>query len=270
MELYGTLSINSLRKYWNYVLKAVTTMSSGIDQIDVEELKKRRLPLGNVPRVLDHAVADITVGLLVAAARRFKEGVEELMTGQWKYGVQWMIGQDIAGSTVGIVGLGGVGQAVVKRLKGFEVAKFIYSGRNDKPEAKYLGAERVPLDQLLKESDYVILSCPLTNETKNMINADSLKIMKKNAVLINIARGGLVDQEALYNALKERQIFAAGLDVVTPEPIPKEHPLLTLPNCYVVPHLGSATIETRNNMAKISAQNILAGVEGKTMPFPAF
>ncbi|KAF9801943.1 hypothetical protein SFRURICE_016193 [Spodoptera frugiperda] len=249
-------------------LKAVSTMASGIDHIDVAEIKKRNIPLGNTPQVLDDAVADITVGLVIAAARRFKEAVQELEAGEWKYGVQWMVGQDISGSTVGIVGFGGIGQAVLRRLRGFDVAKFLYSGRSDKPEAKALGAERVPLDQLLRESDYVILSCPLTKETRHLINADSLKTMKKTAIVVNIGRGELIDQEALYDALKEKQIFAAGLDVTTPEPLRNDHPLVSLPNCYILPHMGSATVETRNKMASISAQNVLLALEGKPMLFP--
>ncbi|KAJ8712512.1 hypothetical protein PYW07_005354 [Mythimna separata] len=249
-------------------LKVVSTMSSGTDHIDIPEIKKRGILLGNTPQVLDDAVADITVGLLIAAARRFKEGVRELESGEWKYGVQWMVGQDIAGSTVGIVGFGGVGQAVLRRLRGFDVAKFIYSGRSDKPQAKGLGAERVPIDQLLRESDFVILACPLTQETRHLINADTLKTMKNTAVVINIARGEIVDQDALYTALVEKQIFAAGLDVVTPEPLSKDHPLVSLPNCYIVPHLGSATVDTRNKMASISAQNVLLALQGKPMLFP--
>ncbi|CAK1587180.1 unnamed protein product [Parnassius mnemosyne] len=249
-------------------IKAISTMSSGTDHVDLDEVFKRGLLIGNTPHVLDDAVADITVGLMIAAARRFKEGIAEIMNNEWKYGVQWMLGQDIAGSTVGVVGLGGVGQAVVRRLKGFDVARFLYSGRSDKPEAKALGAERVPLEQLLRESDYVLLCCPLTRETKNLINAETLKIMKKNAVLINIGRGGIVDNDALYNALKQGQIFSAGLDVVDPEPISKDHPLLSLPNCFIIPHMGSATIETRNAMATISANNILHALEGKPMVHP--
>ncbi|CAH1639295.1 unnamed protein product [Spodoptera littoralis] len=249
-------------------LKAVSTMASGIDHIDVAEIKKRDIPLGNTPQVLDDAVADITVGLIIAAARRFKEGVQELEAGEWKYGVQWMVGQDISGSTVGIVGFGGIGQAVLRRLRGFDVAKFLYSGRSDKPEAKTLGAERVPLDQLLRESDFVVLSCPLTKETRHLINTESLKTMKKTAVVVNIGRGELIDQEALYNALKEKQIFAAGLDVTTPEPLKNDHPLVSLPNCYILPHMGSATVDTRNKMASISAQNVLLALEGKPMLFP--
>ncbi|CAB3230643.1 unnamed protein product [Arctia plantaginis] len=249
-------------------LKVISTMSSGTDQTDIEEIKRRGIRLGNTTKVLDNAVADITVALMINAARRFKEAVHELESGQWKYGVQWMLGQDVAGSTVGIIGFGGIGQAVLRRLRGFDVARFLYSGRTDKPEAKTLGAERVPLEQLLKESDYVCLCCPLSSETRHLINADTLKLMKNTAVLVNIARGEIVDQEALYVALKEKQIFAAGLDVVTPEPLPKDHPLLSLPNCYVVPHLGSATIQTRNDMATIAAHNVLLALEGKPMLSP--
>ncbi|KAJ0174488.1 hypothetical protein K1T71_009596 [Dendrolimus kikuchii] len=251
-------------------MKVVSTMSSGLDHIDLEEVKKRGIALGNTPKVLDNAVADITIGLLIAAGRRFKEGIQDLVNGEVKYGVNWTLGQDIANSTVGIVGLGGVGQAIVRRLKGFEVAKFIYCGRSDKPEAKTLGIERVPLNQLLKESDYVILSCPLTSETKHLINAETLKIMKNNAVIVNIARGEVIDQVALIEALKENRIFAAGLDVATPEPLPKDNPLVSLPNCFVIPHMGSATIQTRNDMATIAANNVLLGLEGKQMLFPAY
>ncbi|XP_050347800.1 glyoxylate reductase/hydroxypyruvate reductase-like [Nymphalis io] len=249
-------------------LKAVTTNASGIDHIDTDELKKRNIPLGNTPNVLDNAVADIAVGLMIGAARRFKEGIKELEAGEWKSGVQWSLGQDIANSTVGIVGLGGIGQAVVRRLKGFDVAKFIYSGRTDKKEAKDLGVSRVSLQELLKASDFVILCCPLTNETKHIMNADNLSIMKKTSVLVNIGRGGLVDQAALYNALKSGEIFAAGLDVTTPEPLDKDDPIVSLPNCYIIPHLGSATVETRNAMAKISAENILLALKEKPMKCP--
>lgn len=246
-------------------LSAITTMSSGTDHIDVSELRKRGLPLGNTPRVLDNAVADAAVGLLIAAARRFKEGVADVETGQWKYGVQWMVGQDITSSIVGVVGLGGVGQAIVRRLKGFDVARFLYCGRTEKAEAISLGVDYVQLTRLLKESDFIILACPLTAETRHLINAETLKIMKPNAVIINIARGEIIDQDALVDALRSKTIFSAGLDVVTPEPLAKDHPLVSLPNCYIIPHMGSATIRTRDEMAKISAQNIILALQSKPM-----
>ncbi|KAL4714857.1 hypothetical protein ACJJTC_012529 [Scirpophaga incertulas] len=251
-------------------LKFVTSVSSGLDHIRVEELKKRGIVLGHCPQESGGAVADLTVGLLIAAARRFKEGVWELERGEWKCGIQWMLGLEVTGSTVGIVGLGCIGQAVARRLKGFDVARILYSGRSDKPQAKPLGAQRVPLEQLLKESDFVILSCPLSIETNHLINADSLRLMKKTSVLVNIGRGELVDQEALYDALKERKIFAAGLDVVTPEPLPKDHPLVSLPNCYILPHLGIATAEGRNSMATMAALNILRALEGEKMLYPVY
>ncbi|KAI5637771.1 d-isomer specific 2-hydroxyacid dehydrogenase, NAD binding domain-containing protein [Phthorimaea operculella] len=250
-------------------LKAISTVSSGVDHVDLEEVRSRGILLGNVPRVQDGTVADVAVGLLIATtARRFREGADEVLAGEWKVGVQWMLGQDISGSTVGIVGLGGIGQAVSRRLKAFEVDRILYTGRRDKPEAKALSAERVSLEQLLRESDFVILSCPLTEETRHLINADSLRVMKRTSVLINIARGGLIDHDALYEALKEQRIFAAGLDVTSPEPLPKHHKLLTLPNCYVLPHIGTATISTRSKMASIAARNIVAGLEGKPMECP--
>ncbi|CAG4982357.1 unnamed protein product [Colias eurytheme] len=249
-------------------LEAITTMASGVDHIDIAEVAKRGIPLGNTPDVLNNAVADITVGLLIAAARSFKPGIREVESGEWKYGVQWKLSRHINGTTVGIVGLGGIGQAVVRRLKGFDVGKFIYSGRSDKPEAKALGAKRVPIEQLLKESDYVVLCCPLTEETKHLINKETIKLMKDTSVIINIGRGGIIDQDALYDALKEGRIFAAGLDVTTPEPIPKDHPLVSLPNCLIIPHLGSATGETRDAMAKLSSQNILQALDGKPMLHP--
>ncbi|KAJ2940438.1 hypothetical protein O0L34_g120 [Tuta absoluta] len=248
-------------------LKAISTVSSGLDHVDLEEVRSRGILLGNSP-MGNASVADVAVGLLIATARRFKEGADEVLTGEWKVGIQWTLGQDISGSTVGIVGLGGIGQAVARRLRGFEVARILYSGTRDKPEAKELSAERVPLEHLLKESDFVFLSCPLTQETRHLIDADSLRVMKRNSILINVARGGLVDHEALYEALKEQRIYAAGLDVTEPEPLPKHHKLLTLPNCYVLPHIGPATVTTRSKMASIAAKNIVAALEGKPMECP--
>ncbi|XP_030025286.2 glyoxylate reductase/hydroxypyruvate reductase isoform X2 [Manduca sexta] len=249
-------------------LKVISSTSTGFDHIDLGEVKKRGIPLGYARLVLNNSVADVAVGLMIAAARRFKEGVINTESGNWELGAQWRLGQDITGSTVGIVGLGSIGQAVVRRLKGFDVAKFLYCGRREKPEAKTLGVQRVSLEQLLAESDYVILACPLTDETKELINANTLKMMKKTAVLVNIARGGLVEQDALYEALKENRIFAAGLDVVTPEPIPKDHKILSLPNCFVTPHMGGATMSNLNTKAIIAAKNILLGLEGKPLLYP--
>ncbi|XP_037293147.1 glyoxylate reductase/hydroxypyruvate reductase isoform X2 [Manduca sexta] len=249
-------------------LKVISKPGTLIGNVDVDAVKKRGILLSHARYTLDDAVPDLAVGLMIAAGRRFKQSIKQLESGEWKFGKQFTPCQEIAGSVVGIVGLGGIGQEIVRRLKGFNVAKFLYCGPRDKPEANVLGVQRVSLEQLLTESDYVILACAFIEETKHLINSHTLSFMKPTAVLVNISRGGVVDQDALYEALKENRIFAAGLDVVTPEPIPSDHKLLTLPNCYIVPHLGSATINTRNKMATIAAKNVLLGLEGKPLLFP--
>ncbi|XP_035773124.1 glyoxylate reductase/hydroxypyruvate reductase-like [Anopheles albimanus] len=251
-------------------LKAISTMSAGMDYVDVEEFKRRKFPLGYTPIVLNDAVADTAVGLMIAASRRFHEGRLAIDNSQWIGGPQWMLGRDIKGSTVGIIGFGGIGQTVARRLKGFEIGQLLYSGRRPKPEAEALGAKLVPQSELLQESDYVVLAVPLTNQTYHMINESTLSLMKSTAVLVNVARGDLVDQKALVAALKNGTIFAAGLDVVSPEPLPADDELLKLPNAVVIPHLGSATVQTRDNMAEIAALNVLSGIAGAPMfsPYP--
>ncbi|XP_053693151.1 glyoxylate reductase/hydroxypyruvate reductase-like isoform X1 [Sabethes cyaneus] len=251
-------------------LKAISTMSAGMDYVDLEEFKRRDFPLGYTPSVLNDAVADEAVGLMIAAGRRFHEGRLKIDNSQWNGGPQWMLGQDIKGSTVGVIGLGEIGQAIVRRLKGFEVGQIIYSGRKPKPAGDKLGAKFVSQSELLKESDYVFIAVPLNNSTRHLINETTLNQMKPTAVLINIARGEIVDQNALIAALKNGTIFAAGLDVMTPEPLPADHELLKLPNAVIVPHLGSATRRTRDDMSVIAAHNVLAGMEGSPMlaPYP--
>ncbi|KAG6450640.1 hypothetical protein O3G_MSEX006708 [Manduca sexta] len=249
-------------------LKQVSTVSAGYNHCNPDELKARGIKLTNTPNVLAPAVAEIAVGLMLGAARRFTENLDQVRRGQWEIGFDKVLGQDLRGSTVGIIGLGGIGQAVVKRLVGFEVARFIYTGHREKPEGKALGAEFVNLDTLLSQSDFILLSAPLTDETRHMINETTLAKMKKNAILVNVGRGDLVEQEALYNALKNKQIYAAGLDVTTPEPLPKDHKLLTLPNLFVLPHIGSATVRTRREMAELAANNVVNGLTGKPLITP--
>ncbi|KAJ8916813.1 hypothetical protein NQ315_005820 [Exocentrus adspersus] len=222
-------------------MKVVGTMSAGYNHIDVDELKKRGIKLGNTPNVLNNAVADIAVLLALAASRRIHEGRLKIENNQWDLGSQWMLGQDISGATVGIIGLGGIGQAIVKRLIPFEVQQFLYTGHREKVEGKELGAKFVSLDTLVRESDFVIVSCPLNSETEEMCNEDFFAKMKKTAVFVNISRGKVVHQPSLVKALRDGQIFAAGLDVMTPEPLPPDDELLKLPNAVIVPHLGSAT-----------------------------
>jgi len=250
-------------------LRVVSTMSVGYDHVDVAACKAHKIPIGNTPGVLTDTTADLTLALLLATARRVTEAAEAVKSGEWgTWKPEWMLGRDLFGSTVGIVGLGRIGAAVARRLQGFD-CRLLYTSRAPKPElADPLGAEFVDEATLLAESDFITLHMPFTPETKNWVNAERLGRMKKTAILINTTRGGTLDQDALYNALHGGQIAAAGLDVTTPEPLPTDHPLLTLPNCVILPHIGSASIATRTKMALIAAENVIAGVQGQPLPAP--
>ncbi|XP_053970613.1 glyoxylate reductase/hydroxypyruvate reductase-like [Hylaeus anthracinus] len=248
-------------------LKVISTMSAGYDYLDVPEIKRRGIKVGHTPMVLSNAVADIAVLLTLSASRRAHEGRLKLEQDQYERRLDWLLGQDIEGSTVGIVGLGNIGQAIVKRLKGFEVGRFIYTGHSRKKAGDDLGAHFVSLDELLEQSDFVIVVVPLNNETRGMFNDNTFGKMKKTAVLVNVSRGQVVNTDALVKALKNKTIFAAGLDVTNPEPLPPDHELLKLPNAVVTPHIGSATMKTRRNMSITAAQNILNGLEGKPLVY---
>ncbi|KAG5882978.1 hypothetical protein JTB14_026436 [Gonioctena quinquepunctata] len=219
-------------------MKVIGAMSAGYNHIDIGEVKKRGIKLGNTPNVLNDAVADVAILLALAASRRLHEGRLKMENNEWNSHSEWLLGQDMTNSTVGIVGLGGIGQTIVERLRGFNIAQFLYNGRTEKPQAKTLGAKFVSLDTLLKDSDFVMMAVPLTNETEEMCNDDFFSKMKKTAVFVNISRGKVVDQPALIRALKNETIFAAGLDVMTPEPLPPNHELMKLPNLVLLPHLG--------------------------------
>ncbi|XP_071808881.1 glyoxylate reductase/hydroxypyruvate reductase-like [Asterias amurensis] len=248
-------------------LKVVSTMSVGYDHIELQQLKERNIILGNTPGVLTDANAELNVGLLLATSRRFVEGYRHVKNGTWgAWSPLWMCGPGLTGSTVGIIGYGRIGQAVGQRLKPFGVGRFLYCGHNPKPEAETLPAEFVSQDELLQQSDFVLVCCSLTPETRGMINREAFQKMKKTAIIINTSRGGVMNQDDLVEALQSGTIGAAGLDVTTPEPLPVEHPLLKMNNCVVLPHIGSATIETRSTMMMMAAQNLLAGLEGKPMP----
>lgn len=251
-------------------VKVVGTMSAGYNHIDTALLKAKGIVLGNTPRVLDDAVADVALLLAMSASRRYTEGRRHIEEGTWInfFNTQWMLGQDISGSTVGIVGLGNIGQAIAKRLKGFGVAKILYTGHREKPEGKELGAQFVNQDTLNRESDFIFLAAPLTNETNQMCNADFFSKMKKTGIIVNISRGQLIDQAALIKALKDGEIFAAGLDVMDPEPLNRDSELLKLSNVVLTPHIGSATNNTRNAMAELTAKNILRGLGGEEMFTP--
>ncbi|MBM7109544.1 Glyoxylate/hydroxypyruvate reductase B [Brevibacillus laterosporus] len=244
-------------------LKVVSTLAVGYDNIDVEACKKRGIVVTNTPDVLTDATADLAFGLLMAAGRRFVEANRVLMNGEWKtWSPYFMAGQRIHGATIGIIGMGRIGEAVAKRASGFDM-RILYHNRSRKVEAEETyGATYCSLPDLLCESDYVVLLTPLTEETKGLMGAEQFAMMKSTAVFINASRGATVDEVALYQALKQETIWAAGLDVFQQEPIPTDHPLLSLPNVVALPHIGSATYETRDRMAMLVSQNLVAVLSG--------
>jgi glyoxylate reductase len=244
-------------------LKVISSMSVGVDHIDVGAATARGIPVGNTPGVLTDATADMAFALLFAAARRVVEGEKYVRDGKWKtWHPQLLLGKDFVGATLGIVGFGRIGSAVAKRAQGFDLRVLFHD-----PSARAaFGAQAVDLDTLLRESDFVSVHVPLTSETKHLVNADFLAKMKPNAILVNTSRGGVLDQAALHKALKFRQIFAAALDVTDPEPLPMDSPLLELDNCLIVPHLGSASQHTRDMMAYLAAENLIAGLTGEKLP----
>ncbi|XP_075543993.1 glyoxylate reductase/hydroxypyruvate reductase-like isoform X2 [Dermacentor variabilis] len=218
-------------------LKVVGTMSVGYDHVNVAECTRRRIAVGNTPHVLTDATAELGIGLLLATARRLLEAHQAIGSGEWAKAAMnptWMCGSEIRGSTVGIVGMGGIGFAILERLKAFKVSRFLYHSRSHKTAAEAMGAQFTTLEELLRQSDFVIVCCALTPETKGMFNEQAFSMMKSTASFINISRGQVVDQEALYEALTSGKIRSAGLDVMTPEPLPKDHPLSKLPNCVLL------------------------------------
>ncbi|GAB6028158.1 hypothetical protein CHUAL_002368 [Chamberlinius hualienensis] len=248
-------------------LRVIGTISVGVDHINVPECKKRGVRIGNTPGVLTDATAELGVALLLATTRRLMEGHNDVKNGEWKTWHPFLkLGKSLLNSTVGIVGFGRIGQAVAKRLRPFGVQKILYCGHNKKPEDEVLGAEYVSFEDLLKQSDFVIGCCSLNDTTRNLFNAKAFALMKPTATFVNISRGLIVDQDALYSALTTGQIHAAGLDVTTPEPFPPSHPLVNLPNCVIIPHIGSADEGTRYRMAEMTVKNILAALSGKEMP----
>ncbi|KAG8454965.1 hypothetical protein GDO86_001255 [Hymenochirus boettgeri] len=213
-------------------LKIISTLSVGFDHLALDEIKKRGIRVGYTPDVLTDATAELTVALLLTTCRRLPEAIEEVKNGGWKtWAPMWMCGYGLSGSTVGVIGLGRIGMAIARRLKPFGVKKFLYTGHQPKPENAELNAEFVSCEKLAEESDFVIVSCSLTPETEGLCNKDFFQKMKKTSIFINTSRGSVVNQEDLYQALASGQIASAGLDVTTPEPLPTDHPLLTLKNC---------------------------------------
>jgi glyoxylate reductase len=248
-------------------LKVVSNYAVGFNNVDIAAASARGVAVGNTPGVLTDATADMAFCLLIAAARRVVEGHQYTRAGKWK---TWEplghLGQDLAGRTLGVVGMGRIGYALAKRCRlGWDMTVLYHDvQRNQKAETD-LGARFVDLDALLREADFVSLHADLNDQTRGLFNAARLRKMKRTAVLINTARGPIVDQKALAQALADGTIFAAGLDVTDPEPPDPNDPLLKLPNVIVAPHIASATVGTRNAMAEICTDNLLAGLVGRPL-----
>ena len=249
-------------------LRVVSNYAVGFDNIDVEACTRRGIPAGNTPGVLTETTADLAFALMMAAARRIDEGSRYVRAGRWRtWGPMLLLGSDIHGATLGIVGFGRIGREVAKRAAGFGMRILYHDvARASEADERALGTSRVDLDTLLAEADFVSLHVNLTEETRHLIDASALARMKPTAVLVNTSRGPVVDHAALHEALRDGVIFAAGLDVTDPEPLPVDDPLLSLDNCLVVPHIASASRVTRGRMAAIAADNLLAGLRGDRLP----
>jgi lactate dehydrogenase-like 2-hydroxyacid dehydrogenase len=249
-------------------LRVVSNYAVGFDNVDVAACTRRGIPVGNTPGVLTETTADLAFALLMAAGRRVAEGDRYVRAGRWAtWGPMLLLGADVHGSILGIVGFGRIGQALARRASGFGMT-VLYHDVAALPDAVTgpLGARFVPLDELFGRADFVSLHVNLTPETRHFVNADRLRLMRPSAVLVNTSRGPVVDQAALYTALRDGVIGAAALDVTDPEPIAADDPLLTLENCLVVPHIASASHATRGKMAEMAAANLLAGVRGERLP----
>lgn len=249
-------------------LRVISQYAVGVDNIDVAAATRRGIVVGNTPDVLTDATADMAFALLMAAARRLVEGVDYARAGRWRtWGPLTLLGRDVHGATLGIVGLGRIGRAVARRARGFDMRVLYYDCARDEAAEGEFGPGCADLDTLLAESDFVTLHVPLTPATYHLIGREQLRRMKPTAVLINTSRGPVVDQEALVEALRAGEIGYAALDVTDPEPLPPDHPLLRLPNAIVTPHIASASVTARDQMAVLAARNLLAGLRGEVPPF---
>ncbi|MFC6601044.1 2-hydroxyacid dehydrogenase [Ectobacillus funiculus] len=246
-------------------LKVISNMAVGYNNIDIAAAKEKGVRVTNTPGVLTETTADLTFALLMSTARRLVESTEYLKSGRWEtWSPMQLAGQDIYGATLGIIGMGRIGEALARRAKGFNM-NILYSNRSRKPVVEEeLGVQYAEMDRLLQESDFVCIMTPYTAETKNLIGERELSLMKSTSILINTARGGIVNENALYHALRSGSIWAAGLDVFEQEPVPLDHPLLTLPNVVTLPHIGSASIKTRMRMAELAAENLILAIRNQT------
>ena len=247
-------------------LRVVSNMAVGTDNVDVAAATARGIPVGNTPGVLTETTADFAFALLTAAARRIVEADAYVRAGEWQtWGPSVLLGRDLHGATLGIVGFGAIGRAVARRAQGFSM-RVLLTRRTSGPAPDDMRAESVSLDRLLRESDFVSLHVPLTAETRHLIGARELALMKETAILVNTARGGVVDQGALVEALRRGRPAMAALDVTAVEPIDARDELLSLPNAIVTPHIASASVATRLRMANMAIDNLAAGLEGRLLP----
>jgi glyoxylate reductase len=248
-------------------LKVIANVSVGYDNIDVEAATKRGIRVSNTPGVVTEATADLAFALLLAISRRVIEMADVVINGEWRnFGPMEMLGYDVYGKTLGIIGMGRIGAAVARRAKGFDM-NVLYHNRHRHLDEVGLGMEYVEdIQTLLKEADFVSIHVPLNQETRHLIGARELSSMKPSAMLVNTARGGVIDQGALYDALKRKQILGAALDVTEPEPMSPDDPMLKLDNVIVLPHVGTQTLDTGINMSVMGAQNIIAALKGGPMP----
>jgi glyoxylate reductase len=245
-------------------LRVVSNMAVGVDNIDISACTKRKIPVGNTPGVLTESTADLTMALMLSIARNLPQAREDAKEGRWKtWSPAGWLGIELNGSTLGIVGMGKIGKAVAQRAMAFGM-KILFT---DPDTINYPNAIQVSFNELLKNSDFISLHAPLTEDTRKIINKDAFSLMKPNAILINAARGSLVDTDALLDTLTNQRIRAAALDVTDPEPLEATHPLFGLQNCLIVPHIGSATEHTRHQMAELACKNLLAGLSGVRLPY---
>jgi len=248
-------------------LKVIANVSVGYDNVDVAAATERGIKVSNTPGVVTGSTADLTFTLMLAMSRRLIEMTQIVSNGEWRnFGPMEALGHDVHGKTLGIIGMGRIGAAVAQRARGFGM-KILYHSRHRRPDEAELGAEYVKdIPTLLRRADFVSIHVPLNKETRHLIGARELSCMKPTAILVNTARGAVVDQKALYEALRRKQILAAALDVTDPEPMSPDDPLLKLDNVIVVPHIGTQTEETGINMSLMGAQNLIAGLKGEPMP----
>jgi glyoxylate reductase len=250
-------------------LKVISNYAVGFDNIDVDAATKRSIIVTNTPEVLTETTADFAFALMMSAARRVVEGDKIVRAAKWKtWGPMILLGQDVYGATLGIIGLGRIGAAVARRAKGFGMKIIYYDVIRQPQSEKELGIEYVDLARVLAESDFITMHTSLTKETFHLIGTEQFRRMKPNCILINTSRGPIIDNMALYEALRNKTIAYAALDVTEPEPITEDHPLLRLDNIIIAPHIASASVATRTRMGMMAADNLIAGLKGEMPPNP--